>query len=481
MPSPVSSPVSSLGSQSARKATPRRSPRPRKVTASGPQWPSSDSSDDDDDEEVRRLEAALAAAKAKKQREAIRAVAASRELCRELWAASSKEVRRLATLCGIRDNQKSTDYHLAELEKLVEESSLPPAPAPKSARVATATSGYDTLEAHMLSIAQLKAISGCANITPGAARGSFGGTIPTSQERSLPTDVLTKVLDFLPLDDAAAAKQLSSTTASAARRALTRGRWHPFKTFCLDGDGRGCEVITLQSYTDQDRALFREVWALEPGTVINELTLWPPMPSSTGHNVDEIGGAMRYLALVEPEATSGFGRIVAAFAASGGLASPPISGDADWGVGGWARGIINIWGNRVRGKYPLHAGLANGSIDLGLGAWKTRTDGAKFILRQLHNFGFWSYAEFMDCVLRWQDHSVAGVFIISRDMIMEELWEIQEREAYIRQMRAEYMGVPLSAVHAEIMGVPLSDAESEDDSSDSEAEESSDPEECVIM
>ena len=61
------SPVSSLGSQSARKATPRRSPRPRKVTASGPQRPS-DSSDDDDDEEVRRLEAALAAAKAKKKR-----------------------------------------------------------------------------------------------------------------------------------------------------------------------------------------------------------------------------------------------------------------------------------------------------------------------------------------------------------------------------------------------------------------------------
>ena len=109
MPSPVSSPVSSLGSQSARKATPRRSPRPRKVTASGPQWPSSDSSDDDDDEEVRRLEA-VAAAKAKKKRrqplddatiEAIRAVAASRELCCALMATSGKELRRLAKLCGI--------------------------------------------------------------------------------------------------------------------------------------------------------------------------------------------------------------------------------------------------------------------------------------------------------------------------------------------------------------------------------------------
>ena len=418
MPSPVSSPVSSLGSQSARKATPRRSPRPRKVTASGPQWPSSDSSDDDDDEEVRRLEAALAAAKAKKQREAIRAVAASRELCRELWAASSKEVRRLATLCGIRDNQKSTDYHLAELEKLVEESSLPPAPAPKSARVATATSGYDTLEAHMLSIAQLKAISGCANITPGAARGSFGGTIPTSQERSLPTDVLTKVLEFLPLDDAVAAKQLSSLTASAARRALTRGRWRPFKTFCQDGDGRGCYVIALQSYTDQDRALLREVWVLEPGAVMKELTLWPLMPS-TGQNCDEIEGALRFLALVEPEATSGFGRIAAAFAGSGELASSER-----------ATGILCQWSGRIDGDQVLHAGLEQGNIDLGLGAWETPTDGAKFILRHVATFVFRSHAEFMGSVELWQDRSAAEIFVEAYEEMAEELEEMAEREAY---------------------------------------------------
>ena len=442
MPSPVSSPVSSLGSQSARKATPRRSPRPRKVTASGPQWPSSDSSDDDDDEEVRRLEAALAAAtKAKKQREAIRAVAASRELCRELWAASSKEVRRLAKLCGIRDNQKSTDYHLAELEKLVEESSLPPPPAPKIARVATATSGYDTLEAHMLSIAQLKAISGCANITPGAARGSFGGTIPTSQERSLPTDVLTKVLEFLALDDAAATKQLSSTTAWAARGALTRGRWRPFKTFCQDGDGRGCRTIALQSYTDQDRALLREVWALESGAVMKELTLWPSMtPGGQNHLIE---GALRYLALVEPEPTSGFGRIAAAFAASGGLARPPfriptIFGDADLGPGEWARGILCQWSDRVDGDDQLHAGLASGSIDLGLSAWETPTDGAKFILRQVIFFGL-SPDEFMDRVRHvWPDRRAAEIFVEAYEEIWEELDEIAEQNAdYLWQLMFE--------------------------------------------
>jgi len=356
MPSPVSSPVSSLGSQSARKATPRRSPRPRKVTASGPQQPSSDSSDDDDDddEEVRRLEAALAAAKAKKKR------------------------RR--------------------------EAAVQP-PRKRRARQSEAEE----------------------------------------------------------CEDAAAAKQLSSTTASAARRALTRGRWRPFKTFCLDGDGRGCEVITLQSYTDQDRALFREVWALEPGTVINELTLWPPMPSSTGHNVDEIEGALRYLALVEPEPTSGFGRIAAAFAGSGELASSER-----------ATGILCQWSGRIDGDQVLHAGLEQGNIDLGLGAWETPMDGAKFILRQVLSFGFRSHDAFMDCVALWQDDSAAEIFEEAYEEITEELWEIEEREAHFR---AEYMGIPLYDAD----GIPLYDAESEDDGSDSVEEGSSDPEECVIM
>ena len=234
--------------------------------------------------------------------------------------------------------------------------------------------------------------------------------------------VLTKVIEFLPLDDAAAAKQLSSTTASAARRVLTSKRWRPFKTFCQDGDGRGCEVITLQSYTDQDRALLREVWALESGAVINELTLWPLMPS-TGQNCDEIEGALRYLALVEPEATSGFGRIAAAFAGSGELASSER-----------ATGILCQWSGRVDGDQVLHAGLEQGNIDLGLGAWETPTDGAKFILRQVLSFGFWSHAEFMGRVDNWLDRRKAEIFVEAYEEIAEELDEIEEREEQYRAL-----------------------------------------------
>ena len=126
---------------------------------------------------------------------------------------------------------------------------------------------------------------------------------------------------------------------------------------------------------------------------------------------------MRYLALVEPEATSGFGRIVAAFAASGGLA---------------ARGIICQWSGRVDGD--LHAGLEQGNIDLGLSAWETPTDGAKFILRQVLSFGFWSHAEFMGRVDNWLDRRKAEIFVEAYEEIAEELDEIEEREEQYRAL-----------------------------------------------
>ena len=79
----------------------------------------------------------------------------------------------------------------------------------------------------MLSIAQLKTISGCANITPGAARGSFGGPSPTSLERSLPTELWVHALEYASLDEAFAAFDVSKAFRSASRFALTKGRWAP--------------------------------------------------------------------------------------------------------------------------------------------------------------------------------------------------------------------------------------------------------------
>ena len=81
----------------------------------------------------------------------------------------------------------------------------------------------------MLSIGRLKTISGCAKITPGAARDSSPG-VPShvvSQERSLPTELWVHALEYTSWDDALVAFDVSKAFRSASRFALTKGRWAP--------------------------------------------------------------------------------------------------------------------------------------------------------------------------------------------------------------------------------------------------------------
>jgi len=94
----------------------------------------------------------------------------------------------------------------------------------------------------MLSVEQLKAISGCAKVTPGAARGSFGGPRPMSQERSLPTELWVHALEYTSWDDVfrpasrsgpRRAFETSKAFLSAARFALTKGRWAPVRKVVL--------------------------------------------------------------------------------------------------------------------------------------------------------------------------------------------------------------------------------------------------------
>ena len=100
------------------------------------------------------------------------------------------------------------------------------------------------------------------------------------------------------------------------------------------------------------------------------------------------------------------------------------------GPGQWARAILCQWDVRVDdGDDQLHAGLANGSIDLGLGAWETPTDGAKFILRLVIFFGFLGAGEFMDRVRHvWPDRRAAEIFVEAYEEIAEELEEIAEMD-----------------------------------------------------
>jgi len=139
---------------------------------------------------------------------------------------------------------------------------------------------------------------------------------------ALPQEMQTKCIEFLPLAEAASlAKQLSKGTRTAARRALTRGRWRPVCEVARNGkatiEGVMGSYMTdngtplgrartwqerLAGLSDASRALFREAWALEPAEVLFILLLWTR---------DSYHEAYLFLCLVEPS-TDGLRRILAA-------------------------------------------------------------------------------------------------------------------------------------------------------------------------
>ena len=126
---------------------------------------------------------------------------------------------------------------------------------------------------------------------------------------ALPVEVCQKLLEFLPSHDVAVAKPSSKALASAARLALTRGRWKPLKKFCETGREA---LQRLHDYyhnkgDSETQALFREVWALEPSEVLVEIASWPCSYhyKSHRHQISE------FLLVVEPS-TDGLGRVLAA-------------------------------------------------------------------------------------------------------------------------------------------------------------------------
>ena len=118
----------------------------------------------------------------------------------------------------------------------------------------------------MLSIEQLKAISGCAIIRPGAARASSSPGVPSpvvSQERSLPNELWVHALEYTSWWDAAhAAFEVSKAFRSASRFALTKGRWAPVmkvvlavKSFPWHRHG-----FDRRNHLDDAKAVFCAAW-----------------------------------------------------------------------------------------------------------------------------------------------------------------------------------------------------------------------------
>ena len=124
----------------------------------------------------------------------------------------------------------------------------------------------------MLSIEQLKAISGCTNIKPGAARVSSSPVV--SRERSLPKELWVHALEYSWLIEVTDAKAVSRTLCRAARFALTRGRWAPVckcvrATQALPWEDRNFNK--QEHITDEVKALFCEAWKLAEPCLLAEL------------------------------------------------------------------------------------------------------------------------------------------------------------------------------------------------------------------
>ena len=119
--------------------------------------------------------------------------------------------------------------------------------------------------------------------------------------------ILQRVVEFLPIEQlykekSHTVKAVSRAWRTAARRALTRGRWKPLRTL----EDRGELICTDDSHFDPEaRRAFdrdaREAWALYPGEALLLILNW-------NHHV-----ARDYLLLVTEPNKQGFGSIVAAF------------------------------------------------------------------------------------------------------------------------------------------------------------------------
>ena len=236
---------------------------------------------------------------------------------------------------------------------------------------------------------------------------------PMAPLDALPADVLTKCLDFVPFYEVhTTAKQVSRGLRSAARRALTKGRWRPLKLFCargrdelfaafeLTGDNT---VNTVNRWakpviSDATRALLREAWALDAGECLLEVASWPPPEERFGPHIMSLEGAIRFLDVVVPS-IDGLGQIMKAIACDRVRRVQPRYTSGDWvdiAPEGWMCGLINMWFSKVHflnhdTDTPRLTLLQESQADLGLFTWADPEAAAMFLLRRLDSFVYNSY------------------------------------------------------------------------------------------
>ena len=229
---------------------------------------------------------------------------------------------------------------------------------------------------------------------------------------ALPVDVLTKCLDFVPFNEVhTTAKQVSRSLRSAARRALTKGRWRPLKLFCARGRDELFAAFELTGdntvnkakrwakpvISDATRALFREVWELYAGEVLVEVASWWPPDEKFGPHLPSLEGALRFLDVVVPS-IDGIGQIMKALACDRVRRLQPSYTTANLGLGheGWTGGLINMWLSKIHilnhdtdtRRLTL---LQESQANLGLFTWDDPRAAARFLLDRSDCFVYDEY------------------------------------------------------------------------------------------
>ena len=275
---------------------------------------------------------------------------------------------------------------------------------------------------------------------------------------ALPQELQIRCVEFLALGDAASlAKQLSKGTRTAARRALTRGRWRPVCEVArngkatiegvmggywkIDGNpqaGKRTWQERLAGLSDASRALFREAWALEPAEVLFILNIW---------SRESYHEASLFLCLVEPSA-DGLRRVLAACEYShrecarraGHSGRPSLAEDADEReclpselVGAWLRGLgARLFFHQQPTLFGEH-----------LECWEDPAQAAGFV-----------WASSPDCGKEWLHESMYGSeeygmygegipnYIVDKARAYCSRWDDQIKKAtFLRQ----FMGIQLVA------------------------------------
>ena len=151
----------------------------------------------------------------------------------------------------------------------------------------------------MLSIEQLKAISGCAKIRPGAARASSSPGVPSpvvSQERSLPTELWVHALEYTSWDDAHAAFEVSKSFRSATRFALTKGRWAPVMKVVLDLKSFPWHRhgFAKKSHSDYNTAEFCAAWHVREPLLL--VAMLDEVQNYRARDMEQVLGALLHAA-----------------------------------------------------------------------------------------------------------------------------------------------------------------------------------------